>query len=130
MTSTQDLIDAAREIQAESYAPYSEYAVGAALLTSAGTVHLGCNVENANFSNSLHAEEVAIGDAVRDGHREFDRLAVSSGARDGVLPCGMCRQTLVEFCSESFLVLTDHGDGIQEYRLGDILPDAIGPADL
>ena len=86
-------------------------------------------VENANYSNSLHAEEVAIGTAVRDGHREFTRLAVSSAARDGVTPCGMCRQTLAEFCDEDLPIYTD-GDEPREYTLGELLPDTITPGHL
>ena len=117
-----DLIDAAREIQADAHVPYSEYRVGAALETEDGEVFVGCNLENANFSNSLHAEEVALGTAVADGHREFARLAVSSGAEDGVTPCGMCRQTLAEFCSGDFPIFCDEGDTVAEYTLGGLLP--------
>ena len=125
------LIEAAREASRASYAPYSEYAVGAALETVDGTVFTGCNVENANYSNSLHAEEVAIGSAVREGHHEFSRLAVSTKARDGQTPCGMCRQTLSEFCDGEFPVVTDEGDDeTSEYRLGDLLPATITREDL
>ena len=122
MQAARDAIDA-------SYAPYSEYRVGAAIETADGTVYTGCNIENANYSNSLHAEELAIGTAVRDGHREFSRLAVSSAARDGVTPCGMCRQTLAEFCDDSLPVVTD-GDDETEYTLGELLPETISPEHL
>ena len=124
-----DLLAAAREAVENAYVPYSEYRVGAAIETADGTVYTGCNIENANYSNSLHAEEVAIGTAVRDGHREFTRLAVSSAARDGVTPCGMCRQTLAEFCDEDLPVYTD-GDEPREYTLGELLPDTITPGHL
>ena len=123
----EELLALAREASDDAYAPYSDYAVGAALLTADGEVYTGCNVENANYSNSLHAEEVAVGSAVRDGHRSFARLAVSSAARDGVTPCGMCRQTLAEFCDDSFPVVIDgeNGTGPVEYRLGTLLPNTI-----
>jgi cytidine deaminase len=124
-----DLLAAAREAVENAYVPYSEYRVGAAIETADGTVYTGCNIENANYSNSLHAEEVAIGTAVRDGHREFTRLAVSSAARDGVTPCGMCRQTLAEFCDEDLPIYTD-GDEPREYTLGELLPDTITPGHL
>ncbi len=124
-----DLLDAARDAVDAAYTPYSEYRVGAAIETADGTVYTGCNVENANYSNSLHAEEVAIGTAVRDGHREFVALAVSSAARDGVTPCGMCRQTLAEFCDDDLPVYTD-GDDPTEYTLGELLPDTITPGHL
>ncbi|QLH78943.1 cytidine deaminase [Halosimplex rubrum] len=120
-----DLLERAREAREAAYAPYSEYAVGAALRTADGSVYTGCNIENANYSNSLHAEEVALGSAVRDGHREFDRLAVSSAAEDGVTPCGMCRQSLAEFCEASFVVVCEGPDDPVEYELGELLPEAI-----
>jgi cytidine deaminase len=125
-----ELIDAARNAHEAAYAPYSEYAVGAALRTTDGTVFTGCNIENANYSNSLHAEEVAVGSAVTAGHREFDALAVVSGAEDGVTPCGMCRQTLAEFCPESFPVHCAAGEDVRTYRLGELLPDTISADDL
>jgi cytidine deaminase len=128
---TDELIDAAREVAAAAYVPYSDYTVGAALRTADGAVFTGCNIENANYSNSLHAEEVAIAEAVKHGHREFDRLAVTSGARDGVTPCGMCRQTLAEFCDDDLPVICDEGDdSMTEYTLGELLPNTIGPDTL
>jgi len=121
-----DLIEAARDVQDRAHVPYSEYRVGAALETANGEVFVGCNLENANFSNSLHAEEVAIAEAVKTGHRDFARLAVSSDRRDGVTPCGMCRQTLTEFCDDDLVVLCDDGDGdVTEYTLGELLPNTI-----
>ncbi|MFB6079975.1 MAG: cytidine deaminase [Haloferacaceae archaeon] len=125
-----DLLDRARDALETAYAPYSGYRVGAALLAADGAVYAGCNVENANYSNSLHAEAVALGRAVADGRREFDRLAVASAARDGVTPCGTCRQTLAEFCDESFVVLCDREEGHDAYALGDLLPAPIGPETL
>ncbi|WP_327051400.1 cytidine deaminase [Halomicrococcus gelatinilyticus] len=120
-----ELVEAAREVQERAHVPYSDYPVGAALRTAEGTVYVGCNIENANYSNSLHAEEVAVAEAVKEGHREFDRIAVSSGRRDGVTPCGMCRQTLAEFCDDDLVVVCDEGDGTSEYALGELLPDTI-----
>ena len=121
-----ELIQAARDVQDRAHVPYSEYRVGAALETADGDVFVGCNLENANFSNSLHAEEVAIAEAVKEGHREFARLAVSSDRRDGVTPCGMCRQTLAEFCGDDLVVRCDDGDGdVTEYTLGELLPNTI-----
>ena len=123
---SQSLVERAREALDNAYVPYSEYTVGAALETADGSVYVGCNIENANYSNSLHAEEVAIAEAVKNGHTEFDRIAVTSGARDGVTPCGMCRQTLAEFGDENLEVVCDLGDGdVAEYTLGDLLPNTI-----
>jgi len=132
-----ELLDTARSALSEAHVPYSGYRVGAALETASGEVYTGCNVEVANYSNSLHAEELALGTAVADGHREFARIAVASAAEDGVTPCGMCRQTLAEFCDDGFRVFCDEGpvDGeddesgagtvIAEYTLGHLLPTTI-----
>ncbi|ELY58181.1 cytidine deaminase [Natronococcus amylolyticus DSM 10524] len=127
-----DLIEAARDVQTDAHVPYSEYRVGAALETADGEVFVGCNLENANFSNSLHAEEVAIAEAVKNGHRDFSRLAVSSDRRDGVTPCGMCRQTLSEFCDGDLDVFCDEGDDEEpsEYTLEELLPNTISQETL
>jgi len=125
-----ELIQQARDAFREAYVPYSEYPVGAALRTADGSTYTGCNIENANYSNSLHAEEVAVGRATSDGHREFERIAVVSAAEDGVTPCGMCRQTLAEFCSESFEVICVEDDEVRTYTLGELLPDTITRAHL
>ncbi|MFC7186666.1 cytidine deaminase [Halorubrum yunnanense] len=126
-----DLIEAARDALDAAHVPYSEYRVGAALQTADGTVYVGCNIENANYSNSLHAEEVAVAEAVKNGHREFDRIAVTSGVRDGVTPCGMCRQTLTEFAADDLVVVCDEGDGeTSEYTLGELLPNTISEGTL
>jgi len=122
-----DLLAAARDALQNAYVPYSEYPVGAAVETASGDVYTGCNVENANYSNSLHAEEVAVGEAVADGHREFTRVVVTSAARDAVTPCGMCRQTLAEFCSDDTPVLCDTGDRFERYTVGGLIPDTITP---
>ncbi|ESS09072.1 MAG: cytidine deaminase [uncultured archaeon A07HN63] len=119
------LVEQARSALTDAYAPYSSYRVGAALRTADDTVVVGCNIENANYSNSIHAEEVAIAEAVKTGHTEFAKLAVTSAARDGVTPCGMCRQTLAEFCDESFPIVCDRGDNVDDYTLGELLPKAI-----
>jgi cytidine deaminase len=130
MTDAETLLTAAQDAFEEAYVPYSAYPVGAALEAADGTVYTGCNIENANYSNSLHAEEVALGKAVTDGVREFERLAVTSAAEDGVTPCGMCRQSLAEFCAESFAVICGSPDGYERYALGELLPETITKAHL
>jgi cytidine deaminase len=122
-----ELIQHARDAAGDAYVPYSEYPVGAAIETVDGEVYVGTNIENANYSNSLHAEEVALGAAVSEGHRSFERIAVTSAARDGLTPCGMCRQTLIEFCEEAFPVVCDAGDETIEYTLGELIPNTISP---
>ncbi|MCQ4332553.1 cytidine deaminase [Natronomonas sp. F2-12] len=121
----EDLLAVARKAVERSYAPYSEYSVGAAIETADGTVFTGSNIENANYSNSVHAEELAISKAIEEGHRSFERIAVSSGRRDGVTPCGMCRQSLSEFCAPELRVICDEKDTTAEYTLGELLPNTI-----
>ncbi|MGM0604868.1 MAG: cytidine deaminase [Halobacteriota archaeon] len=121
-----ELLSAARDALDDAYVPYSGYRVGAALRTADGSIFVGCNIENANYSNSLHAEEVALADAVKHGHTSFDALAVTSGVRDGVTPCGMCRQSLSEFCDAELPIVCDLGDGeTAAYTLGELLPNTI-----
>ncbi|MFD1641875.1 cytidine deaminase [Halohasta litorea] len=127
---TDSLIERAREALDSAHVPYSEYRVGAALRTADGGVFVGCNIENANYSNSLHAEEVAVAEAVKTGHREFTRLAVTSAARDGVTPCGMCRQTLAEFADEDLEIVCDRGERVDTYTLGELLPNTISEKTL
>ncbi len=128
--SDDKLLERARSAVERSYAPYSGYCVGAALETADGTVFTGCNVENANYSNSVHAEELAISKAVEAGHRSFERIAVSSDRRDGVTPCGMCRQSLSEFCDAELRVLCDGADRADVYTLGELLPNTISSGHL
>jgi len=124
-----ELVAEARSALERAYVPYSEYPVGAALLTDDGQVYTGANIENANYSNSLHAEEVALARALMEGHRGFAAVAVASGARDGVTPCGMCRQTLAEFCEADLPVYCDEGDDdgpvVAAYTLGELIPETI-----
>lgn len=115
-------MQSARDALERAYVPYSDYPVGAALETEDGTVFSGANFEVANYSNSLHAEEVALVGALMAGHTSFSRIAVTSEARDGLTPCGMCRQTLAEFADESLIVVVAESEGPVEYSLSELLP--------
>ncbi|WP_136689798.1 cytidine deaminase [Halorhabdus amylolytica] len=126
----EELIEVAHEARKEAYVPYSEYPVGAALETADGEVYRGFNVEIVNYSNSFHAEELAVTGAIRDGHTDFERVAVVSAEHDGVTPCGMCRQTFAEFCDDSFEIITEDDGEIQRYTLGELLPAAMKPGNL
>lgn len=78
----------------------------------------------------MHAEALAIGGAVLDGHGTFDAIAVSSADRDGTTPCGLCRQTLLEFCDESLRIVCDEGEDTATYTLGSLLPHAFHASGL
>ena len=96
------LVEAAMLAARRSYSPYSQFAVGAALLTDGGKVYTGCNVENASYGMTICAERVAVLKAVSEGHRKFKALAVVGGRGKAVPPCGACLQVLAEFCGPDF----------------------------
>ncbi len=120
-----ELLARARAARSRAIAPYSEFPVGAAVRTADGTVHEGANLEVANFSNSLHAEELALAAALLDGHRAFEAVAVVGPDADGLTPCGRCRQTLAEYCTADLRVVVDRGGEPGEYTLGELLPAAM-----
>ena len=120
------LREAAREVMTRAYAPYSGFAVGAAALTENGGIVTGCNVENVSYGLGVCAEVAMVANAVGGGSRRL--IAVSVAGPGGVVlaPCGRCRQVLLEFGGPGLVV--DGGAGAR--LLGDLLPDAFGPAQL
>lgn len=128
----RELCAAAVAAMARAYAPYSGYQVGAALLTKAGGVYTGCNIENASYTPTVCAERTAVFKAVSEGEREFAMLAVCGG-RGGEIagafpPCGVCRQVLAEFCPPEFPVLLVTGkESYRKYTLAELLPMGFGP---
>ena len=122
----EDLLQAALEVRQQAYAPFSEFLVGAALRTSSGEIFRGCNVENRSYGLTNCAERVALGAAVSAGFREFDALVIATSG--GVVPCGACRQVLVEFCQQLtvFLVNVDKDPQaagfVQSVELAELLP--------
>ena len=116
-----ELIRLAREAREQAYAPYSHFAVGAALLGASGRVYTGCNVENVSYGLTVCAERVAMFKAVSEGEREFEAIAVVTSS--GVPPCGACRQVLREFGPglEVIVAWTD-GDDYEVYPLRKLLP--------
>jgi cytidine deaminase len=112
-----------------AYAPYSNYAVGAALLTSSGVIYDGVNIENAAYPMVMCAERVAVFKAVSEGEKDFTAIAVATS--NGGTPCGACRQVLSEFGLETIVLIVD-GDGNieQETTVAELLPGAFGPSDL
>ncbi len=125
----EQLIHKAQEARERAYAPYSNYRVGAALLTTSGKIFTGCNVENAAYPTSLCAERVAVFKAVSEGEREFSAIAVVTSS--GATPCGACRQVLAEFGLDTRVLVADTSGKLkQEAMLSDLLPGAFTPKDL
>jgi cytidine deaminase len=125
----QELVRLAQQARQWAYAPYSNYQVGAALLTRRGDIFSGANVENAAYPTCMCAERVAIYKAVSEGQREFTAIAVVT--KNGGSPCGSCRQVLAEFGLDTVVLIADAaGNLLQEVTVADLLPGAFGPADL
>lgn len=123
-TPARRLLAAARAAQRRAHAPYSRFAVGAALLTRSGRIYTGCNVENASYGLTLCAERVALVKAVSDGHRHFRAIAIVCPSRHP-RPCGACRQVLAEFGDLAVICADSRQPRVtQTYRLSELLPHA------
>jgi cytidine deaminase len=124
-----DLVRRAREVRRRAYAPYSRYAVGAALLAENGEVFEGVNVENAAYPAGICAERAALFHALIHGQQRFQAIAVVS--RNGGSPCGSCRQVLSEFGTEILVLIADeHGEIMRRMTVAELLPASFGPTDL
>lgn len=123
------MINSALQARKNAYAPYSGYAVGAALLSKSGRLFYGVNVENAAYPTGTCAERVAVFKAVSEGEMEFEAIAVASS--NGGAPCGSCRQVLSEFGLDIEVVIVDeNGKIVQETTVNELLPGAFTPKDL
>jgi len=105
-----------------AYAPYSGFRVGAAIEAADGSIHSGCNVENASFSVTMCAERVALGSAIRSGHRSLSRVYICSDSPEPVPPCGTCRQALSEFGLDLEVVSEGRDGRARSWSLSDLLP--------
>jgi cytidine deaminase len=125
----QKLIETARHARGWAYAPYSHYAVGAALLTTSGRIYDGVNIENAAYPTGICAERVAIFKAVSEGEREFEAIVVMTD--NAGMPCGSCRQVMAEFGLSTRVLITDTEGNVRlETTVGGLLPEAFLPEDL
>lgn len=116
------LVEVAREARTKAYAPYSEFAVGAALQTKSGDVYAGCNVENLSFGLTLCAERGAIAAAVSKGARDFVAIAIMADSKEPPLPCGACRQVLAEFNPKLTVISATVSGEVQKFDLANLLP--------
>ena len=124
----QDLIAKAMAAREKAHVPYSDFAVGAALLAKSGRVYTGCNVENASYGLSICAERTAVFKAVSEGERDFEAVAVVT--ENGVTPCGACRQVLMEFGEDIQVIVADETGGYRVFGLRELLPEAFIPEHL
>ncbi len=133
----KELVSLALKAREMSYSPYSNFAVGAALLTKSGKVYLGCNIENAGYTPTNCAERTAFFKAVSEGEREFSKIAIVGGKvgekiEKYAYPCGVCRQVMREFCDvETFEVISALNEDVyQKNLLKELLPYGFGPENL
>jgi cytidine deaminase len=127
----QELIKLAIDAKEKSYSPYSNFRVGAALLTKDGKVFQGANIENAAYGVTICAERTAAFAAKLDGYDEFSTIAVTSDSNDYIPPCGSCRQVLLELCGEDLNVLITNGNGdVKSVSLKELLPFSFGDKNL
>ncbi len=97
MMESEKLIEIARQMMQRAYAPYSNFKVGAVLVTKSGKIYGGCNIENSSYGLTVCAERVAIFSAVANGEKDFSKMVVIANTPDPVSPCGACRQVMAEF---------------------------------
>jgi cytidine deaminase len=121
-TARQRLIDTARRPRERAYSPYSNFPVGAAVLTLTGEIFSGCNIENASFGAAICAERVAIFRAVSAGQRRFTALAAIADTPEPVAPCGLCRQVLAEFSPDCLVVMANLAGQWRLVELRKLLP--------
>ena len=131
-----ELIDAALDSLKYSYAPYSKFKVGAALLAKNGKIYQGCNIESASYTPTNCAERTAFFKAVSEGVKEFEAIAIVGGSNGDCMtycpPCGVCRQVMMEFCDpKTFeVIVADKNKNYKVYTLEEILPLGFGPSNL
>ena len=132
-----ELLEEAKKARLKAYTPYSNFKVGAALLTKSGKVYLGCNIENATYTPTNCAERTAFFKAVSEGAREFEKIAIV-GAKDGedanvmCSPCGVCRQVMMEFCDpKEFQIILANGENTcRVMTLEELLPCGFSSSNL
>jgi len=113
---------AARSAREHAAADYSGFAVGSALETEGGVIITGCNIENASYGLTMCAERVALFKALSEGHREFRRIAILTGADEPTAPCGACRQLLWEFAGDIEVVAATLNGRVARWRTGALFP--------
>ena len=121
------LVEKAIQSRDASYSPYSNFAVGAALLCADGTIYTGANIENSSYTPTVCAERVAFFSAIHDGHREFSAIAIVGGKSGEPIseycpPCGVCRQVMGEFCTGDFRIILSDGKTPRVMTLDEIFP--------
>jgi cytidine deaminase len=122
--SDEKLLEIAKNATRNSYAPYSNIHVGAAIVTEDGKIFTGTNIENSSYGLSICAERVAVFNAVSNGYRKFKKIAIITSEGKGIMPCGACRQVLAEFSENMEVITLDKEGNVIRFKLNDLLPHA------
>lgn len=125
----EKLIERALEAKKMAYTPYSNFNVGAAVLTGDGEIYSGCNIEIASYSPTICAERTAIFKAVSEGNRVIDKIAIVGDNID-TFPCGVCRQVIREFGKDAEIIIANSKEDYKIFTMDEILPNSFGPNDL
>ncbi len=125
-----ELVAEAKKARENAYVPYSDFAVGAALLTSEEEVYRGCNVENASLGLTNCAERTALFSAVADGEKEFEAIAIAADTPDPASPCGACRQVLIEFDPGMEVIMVNMEGEEKITTAAELLPDYFTSDDM
>ena len=127
----KNLLMRANDARERAYTPYSNFNVGACLKGASGAYYMGCNIENSSYGATNCAERTALFNAIYEGEREFEALAIVSDSSKFTVPCGICRQALSEFCSDDMPVICCNNSG--KYKVlsfGELLPYSFKATDM
>lgn len=121
MKMQEELIEKAKEARKDAYAPYSDFKVGAAVLTRDGEIYTGCNIENSSYGLSICAERVAIFNAVSAGKSDLVAVALTADSKELVTPCGACRQVIFEFNEDMDVIMADLSGNVSTKSIDELL---------
>ncbi len=121
MKMQEELIEKAKEARKDAYAPYSDFKVGAAVLTRDGEIYTGCNIENSSYGLSICAERVAIFNAVSAGKSDLVAVALTADSKESVTPCGACRQVIFEFNEDMDVIMADLSGNVSTKSIDELL---------
>lgn len=122
-----ELAKKAESAKDKAFAPYSNFHVGAALVTKSGKIYEGANIENSSYGLTICAERTAAFQAILEGEREFDSIAIASDAAEFCPPCGACRQVLLDLCGKNLnVVMINKKQEIKSFKLSELIPFSFG----
>lgn len=126
----KELIKLAIEARENAYVPYSNFKVGAVVLTKGGKIFRGCNIESASYTPTICAERTALAKAVSEGHKDIDTIVVVGSLKKLSFPCGVCRQLIREFGNDIKIIVAKNASDYKIFTINDLLPESFGPEDI